>query len=79
MSLFFILLSCQSSNRKDTDAYNLVKELRKDNISVTAICPGGLNTTTRLCYQNRILGMISRESVLNPEDAAKIAIDGEAL
>jgi len=55
---------------------SLGKELRKDNISVTTICPGGLNTTTRLCYQNRILGRITRKSVLNPEDAAKIAIDG---
>lgn len=55
---------------------SLRKELKKDNISVTAICPGGLNTTTKLCYQNRILGWISRESILNPEKAAKIAIDG---
>ena len=55
---------------------SLRKELKKDNISVTAICPGGLNTTTRLCYQNRIVGWITRESVLNPEAAAKIAIDG---
>ncbi len=53
----------------------LGKELKKDNISVTTICPGGLNTTTKLCYQNRILGWIPRESVLNPEDAARIAID----
>jgi len=55
---------------------SLGKELKKDNVSVTAICPGGLNTTTRLCYQNRIVGWVTRESVLNPEDAAKIAIDG---
>lgn len=54
---------------------SLGKELKRHNISVTAICPGGLNTTTRLCYQNRIMGWISRESVLNPETAAKIAID----
>lgn len=54
---------------------SLRKELKKDNISVTALCPGGLNTTTRLCYQNRIVGWITRESVLNPEQAAKIAID----
>jgi len=53
---------------------SLGKELKKDRISVTTICPGGLNTTTRLCYQNRILGRITRESVLNPEDASKIAI-----
>jgi hypothetical protein len=55
---------------------SLAKELKKDNISVTTICPGGLNTTNRLCYQNRIVGWITRESVLNPEDAAKIAING---
>jgi short-subunit dehydrogenase len=55
---------------------SLAKELKKDNISVTAICPGGMNTTTKLCYQNRIVGWITRESVLNPEYAAKIAIDG---
>jgi short-subunit dehydrogenase len=55
---------------------SLAKELRKDNISVTTICPGGMNTTTRLCYQNRMMGWISRGSVLNPEKAAKIAIDG---
>jgi hypothetical protein len=54
---------------------SLGKELKKDNISVTAICPGGLNTSTRICYQNRIMDWISQESVLNPEKAAKIAID----
>jgi short-subunit dehydrogenase len=55
---------------------SLRKELKKDNISVTTICPGGLNTTTKLCYQNRILGFIARESTLTPEDAAKIAVNG---
>lgn len=55
---------------------SLGKELKKDNISVTAVCPGCLNTTTRLCYQNRIVGRITRESTLNPEEAAKISIDG---
>ncbi|MBD0832457.1 SDR family NAD(P)-dependent oxidoreductase [Aestuariibaculum sediminum] len=53
---------------------SLAKELKQDNVSVTAICPGGLNTTTRLCYQNRLLGWVSRKSVLNPEDAAVIAV-----
>ena len=54
----------------------LRKELKKDQISVTTVCPGGLNTTTRLCYQNRILGWIARASVLTPEEAAKKAING---
>lgn len=55
---------------------SLRKELKKDRISVTTICPGGLNTTTKLCYQNRIMGFMARESTLTPEEAAIIAIDG---
>ncbi|MBT8393421.1 MAG: SDR family NAD(P)-dependent oxidoreductase [Flavobacteriaceae bacterium] len=54
----------------------LGKELKKDRISVTTICPGGLNTTTKICYQNRILGFLGRKSTLTPEHAAKIALDG---
>ncbi|MCH4553617.1 SDR family NAD(P)-dependent oxidoreductase [Aestuariibaculum lutulentum] len=54
---------------------SLAKELKPDNVSVTIICPGGLNTTTRLCYQNRLMGWVTRQSVLNPEDAATIAVE----
>ncbi|TNJ44684.1 SDR family NAD(P)-dependent oxidoreductase [Tamlana fucoidanivorans] len=54
---------------------SLRKELKTTNISVTTICPGGLNTTTRLCYQNRIVSWVTRKTVLNPEDASKIAIE----
>ncbi len=55
---------------------SLRKELKKDNVSVTLVCPGPLNTTTKLCYQNRIVSLISRESVLTPESVAKTSIDG---
>jgi len=55
---------------------SLRKELVKDTISVTMVCPGPLNTTTKLCYQNRIVSWISRESVLTPESVARISIDG---
>ena len=54
----------------------LRKELKPFGISVSTICPGGLNTTTRLCYQNRILGWFGRESTLSPEKAAEIGIKG---
>ncbi|GAA4268212.1 SDR family NAD(P)-dependent oxidoreductase [Hyunsoonleella aestuarii] len=50
---------------------SLRKELKKYGISVSIVCPGGMNTTARLCIQNRRLGWISRKSILNPEDAAK--------
>jgi short-subunit dehydrogenase len=79
MASFFALpkkqVYCGTKAYLTSFSKSLAKELKKDNISVTTICPGGLNTTTRLCYQNRIVGWITRESVLNPEDAAKIAID----
>ena len=55
---------------------SLRKELKYDKISVTSVCPGGLNTTTKLCYQNRIVNWITRKSVLSPENAALIAIKG---
>ena len=55
---------------------SLRKELKKDRISVTTICPGGLNTTTKVCYQNRKLGFMARKSTMDPESAARIAIDG---
>ncbi len=54
---------------------SLRKELKSDKITVTTVCPGGMNTTTKLCYQNRILGFMARESTLTPELAAKCAID----
>ncbi len=55
---------------------SLRKELKNDKISVTTVCPGGLNTSAKLCYQNRIVNWITRESVLSPEHAASIAING---
>ena len=55
---------------------SLRKELKKDKISLSTVCPGGLNTSTKLCYQNRILGFMARNSTLTPELAAKIAING---
>ncbi|HEX7845300.1 MAG TPA: SDR family NAD(P)-dependent oxidoreductase [Chitinophagaceae bacterium] len=50
-------------------------ELKQKNISVSAICPGGMNTTLAQVIQNRSLKGISRWSVMDPEDVAKVAID----
>jgi short-subunit dehydrogenase len=54
---------------------SLRKELKPFNISVSIVCPGGMNTTNSLCIQNRKLGWISRQSIMNPEDVAKITIE----
>ena len=80
MASFFALpkkqVYCGTKSYLTSFSKSLGKELKKDNISVTTFCPGSLNTTSRLCYQNRIVGWLTQKSVLNPEDAAKIAIDG---
>ena len=55
---------------------SLRKELKKDHISVSVVSPGSLNTTTKLCCQNKKLGWINKQSVLDPESVAKTAING---
>jgi short-subunit dehydrogenase len=55
---------------------SLRRELRLENISVSIVCPGGMNTSPVLTYQNRTGSWGSRMSIMNPEDAAKFAIEG---
>lgn len=54
---------------------SLRKELKQHGISVSIVCPGGMNTTTKLCLQNRRLKGISKQSILDPEQAAKITLN----
>jgi short-subunit dehydrogenase len=54
---------------------SLREELRHKNVFVSAVCPGGMNTTLALILQNRSLSGISRWSVMNPEQVATVAID----
>ncbi|NNK72789.1 MAG: SDR family NAD(P)-dependent oxidoreductase [Flavobacteriaceae bacterium] len=51
-------------------------ELAGENISVSVLCPGGLNTTTKISCQNRTLGWFNQLAVLSPEQAAQEGIDG---
>ena len=53
---------------------SLRKELKRHGISVSIVCPGGMNTTSKICLQNRKLGSIARQSILDPEDAARITM-----
>lgn len=54
---------------------SLRRELKRDHISVTTVCPGGINTSPKLIYQNRIGSWGSRKSIMEPEDVAKISIE----
>ena len=54
---------------------SLRHELKKDNISVSVACPGGMNTNFSVSLINRTGNYFSRISVLNPEQVAPVVID----
>jgi uncharacterized protein len=51
-------------------------ELQKKNISVTVLCPGGINSNPTMTIQNRNAKWLTRMSIMNPEEIAVCAIDG---
>jgi short-subunit dehydrogenase len=54
---------------------SLRRELKYDKISVSVLCPGAMNTTWQLMVLHRTIGSwLSRQSVVEPCDAARIAI-----
>ena len=55
---------------------SLRKELKAKNVFVSAVCPGGMNTSPMLIRQNKNMKGLGRWSVMNPEEVAKITIDG---
>jgi short-subunit dehydrogenase len=54
---------------------SLRRELKRENISVSVVCPGGMNTNFRVSLINRNTNLLSRISILNPEQVAPIVID----
>ncbi len=55
---------------------SLRRELQNEDVRVSVICPGGMNTNTSVTLVNRKCNWLSRLAVMNPEDVAPIAIDG---
>jgi short-subunit dehydrogenase len=55
---------------------SLRKELKKSNVHVSVLCPGGLNTNISVTLHNRAGNYLSRLSVMNPEEIVSVAIDG---
>ena len=55
---------------------SLRRELKSRGISVSVICPGGMNTNPQMVFQNLNIHGLGRWSIMNPETVAKIAIDG---
>lgn len=54
---------------------SLRRELKHKKIYVSTVCPGGMNTSIPLIMINKTGNRISRWSVMDPEDVAKIAIE----
>jgi short-subunit dehydrogenase len=53
----------------------LRKELKKDNVFVSVLCPGAMNTSLDLTLMNKSGNYLSRLSIMNPEDVVPVAID----
>ncbi len=51
-------------------------ELKANEVSISVICPGSMNTNISVTQLNKTSGWLSRNAVLNPEEVAPIAIDG---
>lgn len=54
---------------------SLRRELKQDNISVSVVCPGGMNTNFTVSFMNRNTNFLSRMSILNPEQVAPVVIE----
>jgi short-subunit dehydrogenase len=54
----------------------LRQELRKDNVHVSVLCPGGMNTNLALTLMNKTGNWLSRLSVMDPEEVVPVAING---
>jgi short-subunit dehydrogenase len=54
----------------------LRKELKEHHVSVTVLCPGGINSNPYQYMASNSLSGLSRCSVMNPEEIAPLAIDG---
>ena len=51
-------------------------ELKKDNVHVGVLCPGGVNTNVSVTLMNKTSKGLAKMSILNPEHVAPIAING---
>lgn len=80
LSCFFYLpRKCVYGSTKSYLHYlskTLRRELEPRGVSVSVVCPGGMNTTTHITVMNSTGTWAARQSAMNPEDVAVKAIDG---
>lgn len=80
LSCFFYLAKKQVYGATKSYVYSFSKslraELKADNINVSVICPGGMNTNPTTISTNQSNHWLARQSIMNPEEVATIAIKG---
>lgn len=55
---------------------SLEAEYRNTNVVISVLCPGGMNTNLDLVLKHRRCNLLSRLSIMEPGDVAKVAVDG---
>lgn len=80
LSCFFYLAKKQVYGATKSYVYSFSKSLRaelsSDGINVSVICPGGMNTNATTIMTNKSNNWLGRQSIMNPEEVASIAIKG---
>lgn len=51
-------------------------EFGEKGVTVSVLCPGGINTNLALTLLNKNMPWLSKQSIMNPENVAKVAIRG---
>jgi short-subunit dehydrogenase len=77
---FFYLMKKQVYGATKSYVYffskSLRRELRSENINVSVICPGPMNTNAVVTAMNEENNWVTRMSTMEPEEVAPIAING---
>lgn len=78
LSCFFFLPRKQVYGATKSFIYNYSKslntELTNSRVSVSVVCPGGMNTSVAMTYRNMSQPWYSRISIMDPEQVAAITI-----
>jgi len=80
LSCFFYLAKKQVYGATKSYIYSFSKSLRgelsTEGVNVSVICPGGMNTNATIIKTNEANNWLARQSIMNPEEVAPIAIKG---
>lgn len=80
LSCFFYLAKKQVYGATKSYIYSFSKSLRgelsAEGVNVSVICPGGMNTNETIIQTNKANNWLARQSIMNPEEVAPIAIKG---